>query len=359
MAYQGVKWHSNRQFSVSKKDLICENNRDTFTRTGQYIHYEGTFMEKRVLTSNIMLVTAAMIWGFSFVFQRAAMEHIGPFTFNACRYLLGALSLLPVIRLNDGKLHKTTSHNNDDPCDIEPVDTLSPAQLRKVMILGSLICGFFNWAGSILVQVGLVYTAASKAAFIGSLYIVIVPIIGIFFKKKTSGTVWIGVGIAVIGLYFLCIMEDFYISFGDMVIFMSTFFFAMHIHLIGIVATKVDGIRFVRNEALFSVFWSSLIAIIFEHPSFASILKVVVPLIFSGILAIGVAYALQVTAQKYTNPNIAALLMSSEAFFGAVGGVLFLQETLTSRELLGGILVMAAVIVAQLPPGFVRSKICK
>jgi drug/metabolite transporter (DMT)-like permease len=306
-------------------------------------------MEKRMLTSNIMLVTAAMIWGFSFVFQRAAMEHIGPFTFNACRYLLGALSLLPVIRLNDRKLQKIASQNDEGQRHMEPTDTLSPAELRKIMILGSLACGFFNWAGSVLVQVGLVYTAASKAAFIGSLYIVIVPIIGPFFKKKTTRTVWLGVGIAVIGLYFLCIAESFSISFGDLVIFISTFFFAIHIHLIGIVATKVDGIRFVRNEALFSVLWSSLVAVIFEHPDFSSVVKVTVPLIFSGILAIGVAYALQITAQKYTNPNIAALLMSSEAFFGALGGVLFLQEMLTPRELLGGVLVMVAVIIAQLP----------
>jgi drug/metabolite transporter (DMT)-like permease len=309
-------------------------------------------MEKRMLTSNIMLVTAAMIWGFSFVFQRAAMEHIGPFTFNACRYLLGALSLLPVIRLNDRKLQKIASQNEEGQRHMEPTDTLSPAELRKIMILGSLACGFFNWAGSVLVQVGLVYTAASKAAFIGSLYIVIVPIIGPFFKKKTTRTVWLGVGIAVIGLYFLCIAESFSISFGDLVIFISTFFFAIHIHLIGIVATKVDGIRFVRNEALFSVLWSSLVAVIFEHPDFSSVVKVTVPLIFSGILAIGVAYALQITAQKYTNPNIAALLMSSEAFFGALGGVLFLQEMLTPRELLGGVLVMVAVIIAQLPPDF-------
>ncbi|MGI6734091.1 MAG: DMT family transporter [Anaerovoracaceae bacterium] len=309
-------------------------------------------MEKRMLTSNIMLVTAAMIWGFSFVFQRAAMEHIGPFTFNACRYLLGALSLLPVIRLNDRKLQKIASQNDEGQRHMEPTDTLSPAELRKIMILGSLACGFFNWAGSVLVQVGLVYTAASKAAFIGSLYIVIVPIIGPFFKKKTTRTVWLGVGIAVIGLYFLCIAESFSISFGDLVIFISTFFFAIHIHLIGIVATKVDGIRFVRNEALFSVLWSSLVAVIFEHPDFSSVVKVTVPLIFSGILAIGVAYALQITAQKYTNPNIAALLMSSEAFFGALGGVLFLQEMLTPRELLGGVLVMVAVIIAQLPPDF-------
>jgi drug/metabolite transporter (DMT)-like permease len=340
-------------------------------------------MEKRVLASNIMLVTAAMIWGFSFVFQRAAMEHIGPFTFNACRYLLGALSLIPVIRLNDRKIGKK-SYNERDLCDkeidpvnhiepsdvIEPVDVISPVnnigpvdavksddtlsvkELRKIMILGSLACGFFNWAGSMLVQVGLVYTAASKAAFIGSLYIVVVPIIGIFFKKKTTRTVWFGVVIAVLGLYFLCITEDFYISFGDLVIFMSTFFFAIHIHLIGMVAVKVDGIRFVRNEAFFSVLWSSLIAFVFEDPNLASVIKVVIPLIFSGILAVGVAYALQVTAQKYTNPDIAALLMSSEAFFGAVGGVLFLQEILTPRELLGGILVMTAVIIAQLPKNF-------
>ncbi|HOA42825.1 MAG TPA: DMT family transporter [Bacillota bacterium] len=328
-------------------------------------------MEKRVLASNIMLVTAAMIWGFSFVFQRAAMEHIGPFTFNACRYLLGALSLIPVIRLNDQKIRKKSYNeeglrdNGSGPVDvvgpeshIEPVDavqsdgTLSAKELRKIMILGSLTCGFFNWAGSILVQVGLVYTAASKAAFIGSLYIVVVPIIGIFFKKKTTRTVWFGVVIAVLGLYFLCITEGFYISFGDLVIFMSTFFFAIHIHLIGMVAIKVDGIRFVRNEAFFSVLWSSLIAFVFEDPNLSSVIKVAIPLIFSGILAVGVAYALQVTAQKYTNPDIAALLMSSEAFFGAIGGVLFLQEILTPRELLGGILVMAAVIIAQLPKDF-------
>lgn len=118
------------------------------------------------------------------------------------------------------------------------------------------------------------------------------------------------------------------------------------------VAIKVDGIRFVRNEAFFSVLWSSLIAFVFEDPNLSSVIKVAIPLIFSGILAVGVAYALQVTAQKYTNPDIAALLMSSEAFFGAIGGVLFLQEILTPRELLGGILVMAAVIIAQLPKDF-------
>ena len=182
--------------------------RDLYGKTNANIQYHarnGSYDQGFSLCSN------APLWSIS-----------GP-SFNACRYLLGALSLLPVIRLNDRKLQKIASQNDEGQRHMEPTDTLSPAELRKIMILGSLACGFFNWAGSVLVQVGLVYTAASKAAFIGSLYIVIVPIIGPFFKKKTTRTVWLGVGIAVIGLYFLCIAESFSTSFGDLVIFIAPF----------------------------------------------------------------------------------------------------------------------------------------
>lgn len=311
-------------------------------------------MDKLKLTSNIMLVAAAMIWGFSIVFQRSAMEYIGPFTFNAVRYLLGALSMLPLIHFHDRKVQKAMV-SGEFKERMEPEGALSPADRKKIMILGSLLCGFFNWAGVILVQVGLVYTSASKTAFISSLYIVIVPLIGIFFKKKASRIVWAGVGIAVVGFYFLCIAEGFSIAFGDLIVAASTVFFAIHIHLIGIVAIKVDGIRFIRNEALFSVLWSSLFALVAEHPSFSAVLTAAIPLLFSGILAVGAAYSLQVTALKYTDPTIAALLMSMEAFFGAMGGVLFLREILTPRELLGGAFVMTAVLIAQVPPGFFKS----
>ena len=317
-------------------------------------------MDKKKFISNIMLVIAAAIWGFSFVAQRSAMEYIGPFTFNAFRYLLGALSLLPLIYYNDRKQMITACGSSADinasEIVTDEVDRLNKKELKKVMILGSLICGLFNWAGSVLVQVGLVYTAASKAAFITSLYIVIVPIFGIFLKKKTTLLVWIGVVISVAGLYFLCVSEDISIAFGDIILFCSTFFFAAHILLIARVALRVDGIRFVRNEAFFSALWSFIIAVIVEKPELQGILSCTIPLIFSGILAVGAAYALQVTAQKYTDPSVAALLMSLEALFGAIGGVLILHETFTLREFIGGFLLMAAIITAQLSPELLRKK---
>jgi Permeases of the drug/metabolite transporter (DMT) superfamily len=235
-------------------------------------------MRNKQIQSNLLLLLTAAIWGLAFVAQRVGMDYIGPFTFNAVRFLLGSISLAPVIRI---------FYSNK-----------SDRKIDKRVIKYGIIAGSFLFAGSSLQQVGLLYTTAAKAGFITSLYIILVPIIGIFIGQKTSKNIWIGAIIAVIGLYLLSVKEDLSIGFGDLLQLIGAFFWAMHIILIGEFSNKVNPLRLSQIQFATCSLLAFIAALLFENIEVTSIFKAYAPILYGGILSVGVAYTLQVVAQK-------------------------------------------------------------
>lgn len=286
---------------------------------------------KEIRAVFILLLTAA-IWGFAFVAQRVGMDHVGAFTFNGIRFALGSISLLPVIYFFD---RKEKSEN-------EELDADFKTTLKAGMIAGSVL-----FLAASFQQVGLIYTTAGKAGFITSLYIVLVPILGIFLKQKTHVTTWIGAITAAVGLYFLSINEDFTIQFGDLLQTIGAFFWASHILLIDRFVKNVDAIKLSSAQFATCSVLSLITAFIFEDVNLAGIVDALVPLLYGGIMSAGVAYTLQAVGQKHAKPSHAAIALSMEAVFAALGGMLLLNETLPLRGYLGCALMLAGMLITQ------------
>jgi drug/metabolite transporter (DMT)-like permease len=302
------------------------------------------------ITSTGILTLAAMIWGFAFVAQRSGMEHVGPFFFTGVRALLGALTLI-ILLLFQGGARRGTRMTDDPPAAFWNDE-------RKVLLRGGFLCGLVLFAGSNFQQIGLVFTTASKAGFITTLYILLVPIFGIILKHKTHWNTWAGVALAAVGLYCLCITENFSIASGDLVVLIGAAFWAVHILVIDRFvrhtgAIRLSCVQFLVCGAL------SLMVMPFADPHFATIsalslegIRAALPaILYTGVLSSGAGFTLQAVGQKYANPTAASIIMSTEAIFGVIGGFLLLGERFTGREMLGCILMFAAVILAQLPLG--------
>ncbi len=285
-------------------------------------------MKNKQIQSNLLLLLTAAIWGLAFVAQRVGMDYIGPFTFNAVRFLLGSISLIPAIRI---------FYSNE-----------SDRKIDKRVIKYGIIAGIFLFAGSSLQQVGLIYTTAAKAGFITSLYIILVPIIGIFIGQKTSKNIWIGAVIAVIGLYLLSVKEDLTIGFGDLLQLIGAFFWAMHIILIGEFSNKVNPLRLSQLQFATCSLLAFIAALLFENIEISSIFAAYAPILYGGILSVGVAYTLQVVAQKNAKTGPAAIALSMEAVFAVIGGILFLNESLDIRGYVGCGLMLAGMLISQL-----------
>lgn len=305
-----------------------------------------------VRSSSILLLTA-LIWGMAFVAQRVGMDFIGPFLFMGIRMVLGAATLLLVL-LFQGIFGRGRASTAPSP------DGLVREMGNKRLVKAGIICGFVLFFGGALQQVGLVYTTASKAGFLTALYIVLVPIFGIVLKHKTHWNTWISVVIAVVGLYFLCITGSFSIAVGDLFMLMGAFFWAAHILVIDhfvVGLTQRDVMRlcigqFAVAAALglgFSlIFDTHFVNGVFNASEFIAALP---SLLYVGILSTGIAFTLQAVGQQGVSPSAASIIMSMEAVFSVLGGMLILHEVLTSQELLGCILMFAAVILSQLPIG--------
>jgi drug/metabolite transporter (DMT)-like permease len=278
----------------------------------------------------ILLLTAA-IWGFAFVAQRVGMQHVGAFTFNGVRFALGSISLLPVIYFFNRK-------NKEQPK--EEADL-------KTTIKSGIIAGSVLFIAASLQQIGLIYTTAGKAGFITSLYIVLVPIIGILFKQKTHMKTWIGALTAVIGLYFLSINESFTIEFGDFLEIVGAFFWACHILLIDRFVKNVDAIKLSSIQFATCAVFSMITAFITEDVNAAGISSALVPILYGGIMSAGVAYTLQAVGQKYAKPSHAAIALSMESVFAAIGGILLLAETMSKRGYFGCALMLLGMLIAQ------------
>jgi len=276
------------------------------------------------------MLTAA-IWGFAFVAQRVGMQYVGAFTFNGVRFALGSISLIPLIIYFKNK--KTAE---------QPEETASASALIPGIIAGSVL--FF---GASLQQAGLAYTTAGKAAFITGLYIVLVPLLGIFLKQRVGLNTWLGVVLAVSGLYFLSVNEDFTIAFGDLLEIIGAFFWAVHILVIDYFTKKVDALRLSCAQFAMCSALSIITALIFEDISVSGLSQAAIPILYGGLLSVGVAYTLQVVAQKHAKPSHAAIILSMEAVFAALGGALLLKENMGVRGYLGCALMFAGMLLTQ------------
>lgn len=305
-------------------------------------------MNRKKLIGNAMLFLTAFIWGTAFVAQRVGMDHIEPFTFSASRYLLAALALIPIILFMDSRRVNAAKAEGT----YVPPTPKEKRQTNKKILFGGSICGVVLFAASSFQQVGLVYTTAGKAGFITALYIVLVPIFGLFLRKKTSWLTWAGVAAATVGLYLLCVKEDFSIAFGDILEFICAIFFSWHILACDHFSEKSDPVKLSCVQFTVCFLLATFTTLVFENPTWAGIFECAVPIIYCGVFSAGVGYTLQMVAQKDTDPAVASLLLSLESVFGALGGFVLLHEILSLRELLGCIIMFTAVILAQIPvPG--------
>jgi len=281
----------------------------------------------------LLLITAA-IWGFAFVAQRVGLEYLGPFTFNAARFTLGSLSLLPLLFISRGE--RPASEN------------ILPRPSLKLVVFGGFSAGFMLFMGMSLQQVGLVYTTAGKAGFITSLYVVIVPFLGLFWKQSTNPGIWIGAVLAAFGLYFLSVTERFSVEFGDLLEFFCAFFWAGQVLIIGWLSPKIPSVKLAFTQFVVCAVLSFMVAVVFEDISWNALIQATGPILYGGILSSGVAFTFQIMAQRHTHPAHASIIMSMEAVFAAIGGWLLLNEILSMRGLVGCGLMLGGMLISQL-----------
>lgn len=292
-------------------------------------------MNKQNPFSNLLLLLTAMIWGFAFVAQRVGMEYIGPFTYNAVRFALGGLSLYPLIFYLKGKNRN------------EPQEKYLFVRQKRV---GGLLLGVVLFLAASLQQVGLQYTTAGKSGFITGLYVVFVPLVGVFFRHKTSLFLWIAVVLASIGMYLLSVTSLGTFSYGDMLTVFSALFWTVHVLLTGYLSPKMDSIKLAQTQFFVCALLCSIVAVFVETVDFSQIIRAYIPILYGGLLSVGVAYTLQVVVQKTAHPTYSAVILSLESLFAAIGGWIILNETLSLRSLIGCGLMLAGMMIAQIRP---------
>ncbi len=290
-------------------------------------------MQTRTLKSDLLLLLAAFFWGTTFVAQRLGMQYVGPMTYNALRFAIGALTLLPVILAFRTGVGWGLPHQSS----------------YRFLLCGGILAGLALFGGASMQQIGLLYTTAGKASFITSLYVVLVPIAGIFLGQRCGWPVWLGAGLAVAGLYLLSITESFTIARGDLFILIGAFFWTTHVLLIGYLAQRADPIRIACIQFIACSILSLLPAVLFETITLPVVRAATLPILYAGVFSAGVAFTLQVVCQRTSPPAHAAIVMSLESVFAALSGYLILHERLTPRDISGCILMFTGLLVVQLP----------
>ncbi|MFQ9541652.1 MAG: DMT family transporter [Anaerobutyricum soehngenii] len=306
------------------------------------------------LRNTFFLFLTAMIWGAAFVAQSVSMDYIGPFTFICLRSVIGGLFLIPVIIVLDGIRKKSQNEsadvvNSENILHIETEEKQRLSWKNKQLIEGGIVCGIFLFFANCFQQTGIQYTTVGKAGFITTFYIIIVPLIGLFFKKYCGILTWIGVVVALAGLYFLCITQKLTIQRGDALILCCSVLYAGQILAIDHYNPFVDGVKMSCIQFLTGGILGAVFMLLFENPSVAMILSAAGPILYTGIMSTGVGYTLQIVGQKGLNPTVAALILSLESVFSALSGYVFLHQVLTTRELIGCVLMFIAIVLAQLP----------
>lgn len=292
------------------------------------------FMKGVTIKSDALLLTTAVIWGFAFVAQRVGMEYVGPFTFNGIRFGIGSLSLLPLVLMS-----------REQPAATKNI--LAPPGLKTILLGGGAL-GLALFAGASLQQMGLVYTTAGKAGFITGLYVIIVPILGLFWRQQPRVGTWIGAVLATIGLYLLSVTEVFTIELGDLLVLVGAFFWAAHVLIIGWLSPRINPIKLAFSQYVACSILSLIAASGVETITFNSIVAAAIPILYGGLLSVGIAYTLQVIAQRDAHPAHAAILLSLEAVFAAIGGWLILGEIISARGLVGCGLMLSGMLLSQL-----------
>ena len=280
--------------------------------------------------SVLQLLLASAIWGFAFVAQRAGMEHVGPFTFNGVRFLLGSASLVPLLLLR-----------RQDRGAAEP-------ESRKGIGWGLVLAGLVLFAAASLQQIGIVHTTAGKAGFITGLYVVIVPLLGLLLRQRAGLAVWSGAALAAAGLYLLSVTGGFSIGLGDGLVLASAFGWAVHVHVIGWLAGRVRPLLVAAVQFAICGALSLVVALFAERILFIDLLRAAIPILYAGLLSTGVAYTLQVVGQRRVDPARAGIVLSLEGAFAVLGGWLLLSETMTVRMFAGCGMMLVGMVASQL-----------
>lgn len=283
-----------------------------------------------------LLFLTAFIWGTAFVAQSVGMDHIGPFTFNAVRSLVGGLALIPVILVFNRRK--------------SPARRQTEGANRKVLLLGGVCCGLALGVASCLQQVGMQYTTVGKAGFLTALYIVIVPILGLFFRRRAGAKLWVSVAIAIVGLYLLCMSGSLRLQLGDFLVLLCALAFSVHIMVIDHFTTQVDGVQMSCIQFFVAAAFSAVCMLFTEGvPDPGAVAISWVPILYAGVLSSGVGYTLQIVGQKGVNPTAASLVLSLESVISVLAGWVILGQSMSPREILGCVLMFCAILLAQLP----------
>lgn len=294
-------------------------------------------MNKFIIRQSCLLFLAAFIWGFAFAAQSAGMEYVEPFTFNAVRCIIGSIALLPCIAFFSLRKRKKED--------------------AGALLKGGTACGILLFIAVNLQQFGIQYTPVGKAGFITALYIIIVPLLGIFIHRKAGRQVWCGVVLALCGLYLLCMKENsMHLAKGDILVLLCAVTFSFQILTVDHFSVIVDGIKMSFIQLFVCGCLSAVCMFLFEHPQMSQILAAWMPILYAGVMSCGVAYTLQIVAQKGMNPAVASLILSMESVFSVLAGWVVLHEKLGRSELLGCFLMFLAIILAQIPESVLNKK---
>ena len=305
-------------------------------------------MSKLQIRNSLLLLLTATVWGMGFVAQSVGMEYVGVFTFTSVRSWIAGIVLIPCIWF----LNKINKKENAEI----RLENKQP-QNQKTLIIGGICCGILLAIASSLQQIGVQYTTVGKAGFITAFYIIIVPILGIFMKKRCAPTVWIGVVFALAGLYCLCITEGALggegtgalIQKGDFYVFLCALAFSFHILCIDYFSEKTDGVKMACIQFFVCGIITAIPMFMLEQPSLQALFIAWKPVLYAGAISSGVGYTLQIVGQKGMNPTVASLILSLESVVSVIGGMVILGQMLSGRELLGCILMFVAIVLAQLP----------
>lgn len=299
-------------------------------------------MTKGIFTSFLLLLTA-MIWGMGFVAQSSAMDFVPPYLFNFLRFLLAVIFLSPLYYF----VKKRKGTNLLDTQNLQKHGLADGAGFFHSVWFAGLVAGFILFVGSALQQVGIIYTSVANAGFITSLYIVMVPVLGIFLRQKIGLQIWLGVILASFGLYFLSIEDSLTLSKGDFLQLVGALFWALHVISIGYYSPRFDALFLSLLQFATAGILSLIVALVMEDINFAFILDGWLPIFYAGVISTGVGFTLQVVAQKRAGAAQAAILLSTEALFAALGAWLILGETMTERKIFGASLMFIAFLLAQ------------
>jgi len=296
-------------------------------------------MLSRAFRADLLMLITAAVWGFAFVAQRAGMEYVGPYTFNGVRFFLGGLSLLPFLLLRQPKGRETArSHTRS-----------------MALLLYGLLAGLVLFLGSSFQQVGLVYTSAGNAGFITGLYVIIVPFLGLLWGRRPGSGVWLGALLAAVGLYLLNEAPGLGLNIGDALVLVCALFFALHVLLLGRISPRLPAIPLSIIQFFTCSLLSMLAAVWQETIIFGDILEAAIPILYGGLGSVGIAYTLQVIAQKDAPPAHAAIILSLESVFALVGGVVLLHEAAGALKILGAALMLTGMLAAQVQRYYANS----